>query len=861
MSDKSIPSLPALSSIKDDNVRIALQAFYDAWKVRNGDVGDGSNKFLTASDLVDGFKSINISGGSSGAFGGLDPDKAANYDSWVSTMLQTVDSYIQQSRLWRELSQELARIDTDIIGEQEARIAAIASEAAARLEFDTVTGSSIAAIIDVNSTQATQISGLTTRVGTAESTIVTLETTTANQAQSLVSLTTRVGATESSISTLNTTTANQANSLTLITAGYKATQLGLPLEQWVLGNQSIVQLTDGKVGASALRLSGNGSYPNQGNYIAIDPARKYRVRFWARPSSNAAGLLYFSLHQFTNNTGSVGPVNGGRSPYKPSGISRASHIATYGDTWGEYSFVWSASDWQSGVKYVQPEFLDNYPSAAGYWDIQGFSFSDVTDAESLSAAISSEATARANADSALTSTINTQVSTINGNIASLQTQYNTLATTTGTNSSAITSLQSSLNGVSGTASSALSLAQTTSGSVTGSWTVKFNANGYVVGAGLGLEGKGGSYTSTFGVIADRFFIARPDGTNPVPLLEMATVNGVNVLAFKGVIAGASGYFSGDLNASGGTFRGELQAATGTFSGSLSAGTVDVSKLIGATYRYESPGWYSVAVPAGYTSMRVTIIGGGGGGGSGAHGEWNIHGGGGGGGGAGQYRIYAWDGLAVGATISIYVGPGGAGATELFQSGAAGGPTDIYYNGAHWIRAEPGGGGGHAAYSGWVDHGYGEEPGGGGGGYPAGGAGHGPYGGNGANSQWGGVGGQGYANWYGGSASGFGAGGAGGGYDGGTGNYGGGSPAKYDGWFPGGAGAGGRAIIEFYNPNSVVLRTEFTTLQTRVTNIETSLNTVSGSYATTAWVNANFATISWVQQNFMGNCNCNCQCSC
>lgn len=289
--------------------------------------------------------------------------------------------------------------------------------------------------------------------------------------------------------------------------------------------------------------------------------------------------------------------------------------------------------------------------------------------------------------------------------------------------------------------------------------------------------------------------------------------------FAGQLIGASGTFSGNLSAAGGTFRGELQAATGTFSGSLSAGTVDVSKLIGVAYRYESAGWHYVAVPAGYTSMRVTLLGGGGGGGSGSYGEWNIHGGGGGGGGAGQYRVYAWDGLAVGATVSIYVGPGGAGSTELFQGGAAGGPTDVYYQGVHWIRAEPGGGGGHAGYSGYVNNGYGEEPGGGGGGYPAGGAGHGSYGGNGANSEWGGTGGTGYSNWYGGGATGFGAGGAGGGYDGGTGNYGGGGPNKYNGWFPGGAGSAGRALIEFYNPNSVVLRTEFTALQGRVGALE------------------------------------------
>ena len=156
--------------------------------------------------------------------------------------------------------------------------------------------------------------------------------------------------------------------------------LGLPLTSWVLNGQSLVTLIDGKVGTSALRLSGiGGAYPRQGNYIAIDPAKTYRTRFWARPSSNAAGLLYFSLHQFLNTSGTEGPSNGGRDPYKPSGISRATHIATYGNTWGEYSFTWTANDWQAGVKFVEPEFLDNYAGAVGHWDVQDFTFEEVTE--------------------------------------------------------------------------------------------------------------------------------------------------------------------------------------------------------------------------------------------------------------------------------------------------------------------------------------------------------------------------------------------------------------------------------------------------------------------------------------------------
>jgi hypothetical protein len=179
--------------------------------------------------------------------------------------------------------------------------------------------------------------------------------------------------------------------------------LSLPFTSWVLNGQSIVNLAvaDAKVGTTALRLSGvSGGYPRQGNYTPIDPAKTYRTRFWARPSSNAAGSLYFSLHQFLNATGTEGPVNGGRSPYKPSGQSRAQHITAYGDTWGEYSFTWTSADWQAGVKFVEPEFLDNYSGAAGYWDVQDFTFEEVTETIAAQTTATSAATAASNAATA-----------------------------------------------------------------------------------------------------------------------------------------------------------------------------------------------------------------------------------------------------------------------------------------------------------------------------------------------------------------------------------------------------------------------------------------------------------------------------
>lgn len=158
--------------------------------------------------------------------------------------------------------------------------------------------------------------------------------------------------------------------------------LALPLESWNLNGQTIATVSDGKVGNKVLRLAGPGGYPSQPGYVPIDKAKVYRTRFWARPVA-AEGLLYFSLRQFTDSNGTYDSnpnYNDGRAPYKPSGQNANAHNTAYGTgAWGEYSYTWDARDWNLSTKYVQPEFLDNYLNAAGYWEVQDFTFEEITE--------------------------------------------------------------------------------------------------------------------------------------------------------------------------------------------------------------------------------------------------------------------------------------------------------------------------------------------------------------------------------------------------------------------------------------------------------------------------------------------------
>lgn len=233
--NQGVPGVPlsALDAIQDPNTRDVLRALVDGWNVRNGDAGKGDSRFITkgeVGDLVVGTV------GQAFGYGITKGGNRAGEMDWIRALLRDLQAEIMNSRLWQELGERITDVDLSVVAEQQARIAAIQAEAETRLGFDTVQGAAINSLQETTSTQATQISGLTTRINGAESTIISLQTTTANQAQSLNSLTSRMGGAESNISTLNTTTANQANSLSILFTKVSNAEAAISLEQTTRAN-------------------------------------------------------------------------------------------------------------------------------------------------------------------------------------------------------------------------------------------------------------------------------------------------------------------------------------------------------------------------------------------------------------------------------------------------------------------------------------------------------------------------------------------------------------------------------------------------------------------------------------------------
>ena len=213
--------------------------------------------------------------------------------------------------------------------------------------------------------------------------------------------------------------------------------------------------------------------------------------------------------------------------------------------------------------------------------------------------------------------------------------------------------------------------------------------------------------------------------------------------------------------------------------------------------YDTPGTYTLTVPAGLTAMKVELLGGGGGGGGASYGDSGDYFGGGGGG-AGTVVRGVLNDLTTGSTYTLTVGSKGKGGASVYNvnpqnyaSATSGGATKISSDTADLLSAAGGNAGKNST---GLSAGTGGSIGGQ--------SGFGSKGGKGGDSGFGtgGAPGTGAKGSNGSPATGNGAGG------------GGGSGIPYE-WSPsaGGAGSPGRAVIEFFDPNGPVPRDEFNAL--------------------------------------------------
>jgi len=141
------------------------------------------------------------------------------------------------------------------------------------------------------------------------------------------------------------------------------------------------------------------------------------------------------------------------------------------------------------------------------------------------AAIASEASTRATADTALSNSVTTLTSTVTNNDtavrALISTEASTRASADTAMASTISTLQSTVNGNTAAISTEATTRATQTGDLYAKYTVKIDTNGYVSGYGLASTANNSTPTSSFIVRADNFSVASPSGPGITPIIPFA----------------------------------------------------------------------------------------------------------------------------------------------------------------------------------------------------------------------------------------------------------------------------------------------------------------------------------------------------
>ena len=174
------------------------------------------------------------------------------------------------------------------------------------------------------------------------------------------------------------------------------------------------------------------------------------------------------------------------------------------------------------------------------------------------ASILSESTARADADAALTTTVNSLTATVNANSASITTEQAARADGDSALAADITSLNATVEGNSATITSNQEANVNSLGTLEARYGVALDVNGYVTGFVQNNDGNSGSFVIT----TDTFKVVDPDGG--------ASQSGVEVFVYESNKV----KFGTDVEVNAGVINVDDLAAISADLGSITAGSID-----------------------------------------------------------------------------------------------------------------------------------------------------------------------------------------------------------------------------------------------------------------------------------------------
>jgi hypothetical protein len=198
--ERIVQQLPSTSGIEDPQIRAYLDNLNNAWSLRNGDIGSGEHRFITAKefnslayDAITGF----FAGGAGGGPGlGRPPGR-------IDEILEGIAQSVFRSQLFRDLGENIKRISApwDTIDHIDGLVRGA-------LQTIQIVKNGVTRLESVTASTITTVEAINLRLTNSEAQIVQLNTVSATStsanALALFQLTARVGTTEASITELNT---------------------------------------------------------------------------------------------------------------------------------------------------------------------------------------------------------------------------------------------------------------------------------------------------------------------------------------------------------------------------------------------------------------------------------------------------------------------------------------------------------------------------------------------------------------------------------------------------------------------------------------------------------------------------------
>ncbi|ASG21416.1 phage tail protein [Nitrospirillum viridazoti] len=428
------------------------------------------------------------------------------------------------SQAQQTTSNSLATTTTTLTAAINGNASAIQAEQTARASGDSANATAIITLASEVHSPTTGLAAAFTAISNEASTRATADSANASATSALAAQvndsSTGLAKTRADLVAEQTTRANAdsalSTSLTSLTAYVGPNPNLCPdIGSWTLGAMAAV--TEAVAGLIGYLANPSGVVAASSPPMPSTPGATYTITGDSHMILNAggAGQVYFDL-VFKDAAGNV-LLDG---PQKPIGTShglgapgtRAAHAVTATAPGGTTQMV---------ARFVA-EGLSNCTAVAfRQVKVEGGAVATVYTQEgqalATSAAIQTEQTARANADSALSASITTLSTTVNGNTASIST------------------LQSSVNGLSA------------------QWVLKTDVNGYV--AGIGLANSGDS--STFVIRADTLALVPPNSkttqspffvTNGQVVINNAFIQNLSANVLTSGTIGAGIVYAGSISA-------------------------------------------------------------------------------------------------------------------------------------------------------------------------------------------------------------------------------------------------------------------------------------------------------------------------